>query len=191
MSLVMDAPLVAEPLPFLPAVALVDALVATGVAAHLKWPNDVLVGDRKIAGILIESQARAPGRLAWIVGVGLNVRQRGFSAELVDIATSVALELGRSVRREDLLIDWLAAMERHEHACTRQGKPSRVPPTLIEAWCERTRMLGRAVSVRQGGLCYRATARAITVDGHLVVVADNGTEHVLISATDLDLRILA
>ena len=182
-SFVLFEPLAAAPLPFLPAVALIDVLGARGLrAATLKWPNDVLVDGRKIAGVLIESERAVGGRQAWIVGVGVNVGLSDFPPPLVGRATSLALELGRSVPREALLADWLAAIERHESAATRAGY-------LVEAWAERSTMLGQPVVVERSGRRLFGTAAGLTPEGHLRVTDDEGHEHVLVSASDLDLRL--
>src|SRR6202040_2236672 len=71
--------------------------VSTGVVAHLKWPNDVLVNDHKLAGILLEH----PGGPAVIVGVGVNVNQ--LAADLPSGATSLLALTGGSLDREPLL----------------------------------------------------------------------------------------
>jgi biotin-[acetyl-CoA-carboxylase] ligase BirA-like protein len=71
------------------------------VAGRLKWPNDVVVDGRKIAGILLES--RPATTRAVVVGIGINVAQDRFPAELAAAATSVRLVTGRSASREALL----------------------------------------------------------------------------------------
>lgn len=77
-------------------VAVVEAVASLGVRAELKWPNDVVVGDRKLAGILAEA---GPGFV--VVGLGLNVRQDSFPTGLP--ATSLLLERSRPVGRARLL----------------------------------------------------------------------------------------
>ncbi len=100
--------------------AVADALAAVaGLPTRLKWPNDVLVGGRKIAGVLLESRVPAGVRAAaagdagaltvTVVGIGVNVAQRAFPPPLAGRATSVALETGRPVDREALLVALLAA----------------------------------------------------------------------------------
>ncbi len=69
---------------------------------RIKWTNDVLVDDRKLVGILVESQLRG-GELALAVGIGLNVHMRQLPEEIRDIATSLSLLDGRELRREHLL----------------------------------------------------------------------------------------
>lgn len=75
--------------------AVFEAVRALGLAgARLDWPNDVVVGDAKLAGILVESRGLDPRAPAFVVGVGVNVAQRAFSAELLRerAVTSFALE---------------------------------------------------------------------------------------------------
>src|SRR5687768_16481145 len=95
-SIVFTEPLRARPLSLLPAVALAIVLRRDhGVAAHLKWPNDVLVGagedTRKIAGILVESH-RSPTAFGWVVGVGVNLNHYHFEPPLDAIATSLRMQ---------------------------------------------------------------------------------------------------
>jgi BirA family biotin operon repressor/biotin-[acetyl-CoA-carboxylase] ligase len=74
----------------------------------IKWPNDLMIGDRKVAGILCEA-----GRAGVFAGVGLNCNQGAFSPELGGRATSLAAELGREVARRDILelfLERLAAL---------------------------------------------------------------------------------
>lgn len=98
-------------LPLLTGVAVVGGLRQVGVQAVLKWPNDVLIGDRKLAGILVErveAPAGVPSGPAAVLGVGLNVAMS--AAELpVQTATSLAVE-GHDVEREVLLAAILASL---------------------------------------------------------------------------------
>jgi BirA family biotin operon repressor/biotin-[acetyl-CoA-carboxylase] ligase len=94
-------------LPLLTGVAVTGALQGVGVPVTLKWPNDVLIGGRKAAGILVERLDTPAGPVA-VVGIGLNVHQR--QDELpVPTATSVELATGSAPDRTDLL---LAILER-------------------------------------------------------------------------------
>src|SRR6185369_15397484 len=86
----------APELTLLASVALCQAIRDAGVAAAIKWPNDVLVGGRKVAGILLEMAAETD-LLQWVVlGVGVNVNAAAedFPPELRPIATSIAIERG-------------------------------------------------------------------------------------------------
>ncbi len=93
------------PIALWPRLSLVAGLVVAielerlGLDARVKWPNDVLVGSRKVCGVLVEA---GPGFV--VVGVGVNVNIADFPPELAASATSVARELGRQVDREPLLV---------------------------------------------------------------------------------------
>jgi len=76
----------------------VEALVP-GARARVKWPNDVLIGDRKCAGVLIESRSAGTEPPTLIAGLGLNVNRVDFPPELGGEATSLALEAGAPVHR--------------------------------------------------------------------------------------------
>ena len=90
-------------------VGLVEGIeAATGLRADLKWPNDLVVGRRKLAGILAEATA---GLNAVIVGFGINVNAAAFPHELADQATSIESELGRAVDRWAVLAATLASLD--------------------------------------------------------------------------------
>ncbi|MCL5104408.1 MAG: biotin--[acetyl-CoA-carboxylase] ligase [Armatimonadetes bacterium] len=83
-----DAPRLA----FVASVAVAECIKEMfGLEVSLKWPNDVLVGDKKLGGILVET-APVGDRTAAVVGIGINVAQRTFPVEIADTATSIALE---------------------------------------------------------------------------------------------------
>jgi BirA family biotin operon repressor/biotin-[acetyl-CoA-carboxylase] ligase len=95
---------------YVAAIATADALATvTGLTPRLKWPNDVLVGGRKIAGILLES--RTGPEPVVVTGIGANLNQRRFPPELAPRATSAWLETGHSVDREAVLTALLAAFD--------------------------------------------------------------------------------
>src|SRR5262249_55990945 len=119
------------------AVATAEALRRVApLSPRLKWPNDVLVGGRKIAGILLESRSTASAEPILVIGVGVNLGQREFPPELAGRATSVALETGRAVDRDTLLgalleeFDaWRARLEGEGFASLPQPLSSLTPPT--------------------------------------------------------------
>jgi BirA family biotin operon repressor/biotin-[acetyl-CoA-carboxylase] ligase len=91
----------------------VRAAVAARVAATvvIKWPNDVLCGEKKIAGILVESRMDGATVDAVVVGMGINVHMRHLPPEIAMIATSLALQGDTSPNREGLLAEVLASFE--------------------------------------------------------------------------------
>jgi BirA family transcriptional regulator, biotin operon repressor / biotin---[acetyl-CoA-carboxylase] ligase len=89
---------------------------ATGFAPAIKWPNDLIVGSRKLAGVLAEGIVRPPGAVgppqvaAVVLGYGINVRQSAFPPELGDRATSLESELGRAIDRPRLCAETVASI---------------------------------------------------------------------------------
>ena len=93
-------------------VALAEGIAeATGLHVHLKWPNDLQVARRKLAGILAEASGNGVGDSV-IVGYGINVAATAFPPELRDRTTSLESELGRGVDRAHVLVETLAALAR-------------------------------------------------------------------------------
>jgi BirA family biotin operon repressor/biotin-[acetyl-CoA-carboxylase] ligase len=149
-------------------VAVADALTRTaGLKPRLKWPNDVLVGGRKLAGILLESRV-AGERVTTVLGVGVNLAQRMFPAELAQRATSVWLVSGRRVDRDALLTALLDALGEWRQRLERQGfAPVRA------RWRALAETLGRTVTV--DGLT--GVALDVDADGALVVGDAEGRRH--------------
>jgi BirA family biotin operon repressor/biotin-[acetyl-CoA-carboxylase] ligase len=102
-------------LPILSSLAIADAVeTVSGVRPQIKWPNDLVLKGRKLAGVLIETEHKA-GRLDFaVIGMGLNVRHEAadFSPDVRKLATSLYLVTGRLFRRADLLVALLQALER-------------------------------------------------------------------------------
>ncbi len=156
-------------LPLLAGVAAVTAVRAvTGVAASLKWPNDVLVGDGKLAGILAEQSGDAI-----VVGIGLNVL--GLTGDLpVPSATSLEQHGAGDRDRADLLIEILAQFAGWYLPWSGQwrGDPDR---GLRQAYLELCATLGREVTVElPGGKSLRGEAIDVDLAGRLVVRPERG-----------------
>lgn len=99
--------------------------VAARVAVPItvKWPNDVLAGERKLAGVLVESQVSGARVSSVVLGIGVNVEQREFPPSLTGIATSLALLDARARDREPLLADVLVAFEARLEVLQTRGMP--------------------------------------------------------------------
>ncbi|WP_029430766.1 biotin--[acetyl-CoA-carboxylase] ligase [Blastococcus sp. URHD0036] len=158
-------------LPLLTGVALAEAVGAVpGCRTALKWPNDLLAADgSKLAGILAEA---VPGG-AVVVGVGLNVSTR--PDELPEGASSLAMEVGRTVDRAPVLLEFLRALERRYLAWTAVlGDP--VQSGLAHdylSWCA---TVGTEVAVSlPDGSRLDGVAEAVDWDGRLVVRTPGGT----------------
>jgi BirA family biotin operon repressor/biotin-[acetyl-CoA-carboxylase] ligase len=97
------------------------SLAAPGANASLKWPNDVLVGGRKIAGVLVEGVTTGSHVESAVVGIGINVHTRAFPPELAERATSVALVCKTPPDRATILADTLASLDRDLHVVLGRG----------------------------------------------------------------------
>ena len=155
--------------------AICDALRRAGVDAGIKWPNDVLVGGRKIAGILTELAAE-PDQVHWVVvGVGVNVNARAedFPPELRGLATSVLLERGQPAPRALFLAACLTLLEEWYDRHAEEGfEPIRA------AWKERSVTLGREVMVQLDGRELVGRAEDLDATGALLVRSAAGVERV-------------
>jgi BirA family biotin operon repressor/biotin-[acetyl-CoA-carboxylase] ligase len=165
-STILQPPVDVLPLlPLLAALSVAGGIeVATGVVAHLKWPNDVLVNDHKLAGILLEH----PGGAAVILGVGVNVNQ--LAADLPAGATSLLALTGRSLDRESLLAAILNDLANAYDRADREGVDWIVP-----GWRSRSSMLGKRVAFQRDGATIRGIAEDLGVDGALLVRLGDGS----------------
>jgi BirA family biotin operon repressor/biotin-[acetyl-CoA-carboxylase] ligase len=143
------------------ALALVDALEATAqLPAELKWPNDLVVGARKLAGLLAEAEISGTAVRAVVVGMGCNVTQTEFTDDLSTTATSVALEGGR-VPERDVLLD--AVLERLD---ARLEAPAE---TIRSDYRARLSTIGRQVQVELEDRVITGRARDVDDGGRLLV----------------------
>jgi BirA family transcriptional regulator, biotin operon repressor / biotin---[acetyl-CoA-carboxylase] ligase len=157
------------------AVALARAVrTVAGVDAGMKWPNDVVVGDRKLAGILAEHEGDA-----LVVGLGVNVNWAAFPPELADTATACNLEAGREIDRDALLDAFLTELA---SALDDPVATERAHRALLVT-------LGRRVRVslvRDGVL--EGEAVGLGVHGELEVRDDTGVVHAVTTGDVIHLR---
>ncbi len=137
----------------------------SGLPATLAWPNDLLIGGRKVAGVLAESTVSREGVVV-ILGIGLNVNQTRFPGELTGRATSLVLEAGRAFDRERLLETLLDRLE----AWYRRWLGDGFAP-VREAWRAASATLGRRVAAGEGE---DGVALDLAEDGALLVRTDSG-----------------
>lgn len=174
-------------LPFVAAVAVCDAVRdATGLDATLKWPNDVMIGGKKVAGILLDLSAEADAINYAVVGIGLNAN---VDASKIKIemeegrppVTSLQDELGHAVSRLALAKLLLEKLERYCLVLESQG-----PEAIVEEWRKRSSMLGLPVRVMQRGrLQYSGIAADINDDGSLRVRTDDSGGEVAVVSGDV------
>jgi len=144
----------------------------TGLAAMIKWPNDILVNGRKVCGILTEMKAEQDRIDFIILGIGINVNSR--SKDLPRAGSSLKEELGPSRRGEDISrVDLakkiLEAIEKYYNILKTRGSGS-----IIDEWKEFSAMLGSRVKIVLPNRTFEADAHNIDPDGALVVRLDSG-----------------
>jgi len=171
---------IARPAPKAPAlfaalagVAIARALDSVGVeGARLKWPNDVELEGKKLAGVLAHATSDGGGGVL-VLGIGINVhQQRGdLHAEIADTATSLAM-VGHHIDRLALLAILTRELDRLQ-------EPGALAPAHAE-WVARSTLLGHGVEVRVDGRdAFAGTATAIDDEGALLVHTANGVERVI------------
>jgi len=175
-SVLLDPPQPQLPLlSILGSLAAADAVQAlTGLETTLKWPNDLLWKNQKLAGLLVETVAR-PGRLPLaILGLGLNLTQQAadFPRELKKTAVSLRQASGRIVPRTQMLAAFLDSLAR------RLAQPvAEAVADFRTAWGQ----LGRTLAVRSGGREFVGVADQVDDSGHLHLRLADGSIRVLAS----------
>lgn len=158
------------------AVALAETLRDSGVEASIKWPNDIQIDGKKVAGILTELSADIE-RVHFIVlglGVNLNAEAADFPPEVAEIATSVSIARKSRVHRALFTAALLAKLEEWVDTWTDQGfEPVRV------AWKRLASTLGQEILVKAEGKELRGVAEDIDPSGALLLRVGDRTERVL------------
>lgn len=166
--------------PRFPALSLIPLAAGLAVAealpqveALLKWPNDVLVGERKLAGILAEAQSGPSGVEHVVVGIGVNVGPAELPPELQETATSLFRETGEAAEPEEVAATVLGRLRVCYDALAQGGGVA-----LIERWRERSvPWWGRPVEARAAGgtMTLRGIARGVSEQGALLIEGPDGT----------------
>jgi len=155
-------------------VAVASAMQQTGVMSQLKWPNDIVIADRKVGGVLTEAVFDKK-RIDFIVlGIGINVNtvQDEFPVSVKNLATSLRLSLGKPVSRIDLLQILLNQLE-HWYGFFCAGDFE----SILQHWSELDTTLGSAVGVTLQGRTLLGVAEALAPDGTLLVRDKRGRLH--------------
>jgi BirA family biotin operon repressor/biotin-[acetyl-CoA-carboxylase] ligase len=174
------------------ALAAADAITElTSLVVDLKWPNDLLIGGRKLAGLLAESTFRGDQLEAVVVGMGINVNTDFANAPPFMVpATSLQLELGQPVHRLSLLMAYLDGIARR-YAQFQEGQGP------YDEWASRLATLGQQVTAHlskqtaaepgEPSQYLSGVAQGVDVDGALLLRTADGTVHRLLVA-DVSLR---
>lgn len=150
-------------------IATVEALAsATRLVCDLRWPNDLMLHGRKLAGILVQSTAAGA-----VAGIGINVAQRRFPEDISALATSLYLETGLEFRREDIFVELVRGLDVWRNA----------PPARIrEEFAKRSSYVsGKRVIAPIGGRETECTTAGLTPEGFLQVVTASGRREAIVA----------
>ncbi len=141
----------------------------TGLEAKIKWPNDILINDKKISGILTEMQAEAERILFVVAGIGINVNQTEFDKEIAKKASSMRNESDRVFKRSEVIKLLIQNMESYYKKFVEGGFAS-----LREEYKKLCINLGREVRAFYRGSEIGGTVVDISEKGELVIKTQNG-----------------
>jgi len=156
-------------------VAVHEAIANTcGIVCDLRWPNDLLIGKEKVCGILTEISADSEQLRYVAIGIGINVNQHSFPAEIAALATSLQIETGKDWSRVDLLIAVLKSLEAEYQRALLAGNRALVPRLeQISSYVRRKR-----VHVDEGG-GYEGVTDGLDERGFLRVQTAEGLRTVI------------
>jgi BirA family biotin operon repressor/biotin-[acetyl-CoA-carboxylase] ligase len=160
----------AQRLTMICSLAVCDAIAqVSGLRAMIKWPNDVLLGGRKVCGILTELDLVGDELRYAIVGIGINVNVDFTTAPpLMSPATSLSMETGRAIPRLDLLVALLSGIEKR-YLALRDGR------SWHQEWADRMATLGQHVRVSSGSEQWHGLAVGVDEDGALLLQLEDGS----------------
>ena len=164
---------------FVPQLTLLSAVVVaetirkiTGCAAGIKWPNDILIGGKKVCGILAESSFSKSGPEYVIIGIGINVNldRPDLPADCLETSTSLKLELGQRVSRLSLLKQFICTWEEHYQGFLTGGHSY-----LRHHWIRNNVTLRRSVTLNKDQESISGQAVDISAHGGLMVKLSDGS----------------
>ena len=138
-----------------------------GTRPQIKWPNDLLLGGRKLSGLLIETEQKGTRLDFAVIGIGINVRQAAddFSPDLRETATSLFLATRQLLRRADLLVALLQAFEQRLNRPFTEAR---------EAWAASSLTLGQQVTLTTVRGRRHGQAMGLDESGALLLRCDSG-----------------
>ena len=146
---------------------------ASALRADIKWPNDLLIGGKKVAGILTEARSTENGIRDVVIGIGVNVNQQqgDFPPEIAASATSLRLARGATVERTAVALEIITALGRWYNLWSTAGDGRVLEEFRILA----TDLTGQRVRVMEGDSVWIGNTAGISPEGALRVRRDDGT----------------
>jgi len=145
----------------------------SGIQPMIKWPNDILLKNRKVAGLLNEIHSEMD-RIHFVIlgiGVNLNMDEKMFSKEIRGLATSLKREMGQSISRKAFLKTLLEELEMWYEIFLKEGASP-----ILKAWREKAQIQGRPVKVTSFGEVLSGTAIDVDSDGALILETKEGEQ---------------
>lgn len=149
----------------------------TGIQSKIKWPNDIIVGGKKVCGILTELSAQMDELNYIVVGIGINVNIKEFPSELKEKATSLSIESGRKIRRAPLAAKVLRAFEDYYEEFLKTEDLR----LLMDEYNSLLVHMNQRIRVIRGSKEEQFISRGINEQGELLVEDDYGRKSTVIS----------
>jgi BirA family biotin operon repressor/biotin-[acetyl-CoA-carboxylase] ligase len=170
-------PAEASTITLLTAVAVAETLLTvTGLDVHIKWPNDIMIGPRKVAGILTEISTELDLINYVVLGLGLNVNTARFPDEIKDRATSLFLETRSSFSRAPILAGFLKRFEIYYEDAKTHGFGA-----VLTRWKELSATIGKKITVEMVDAVRAGTVRDLDDHGALMIEDEDGMVHRIVS----------
>ena len=171
--------------PLLAAISVHFLLNKYSISSKIKWPNDVLVNTKKIAGILIETETKNPSKPILICGIGINVNNdvNNFPSKLLTPATSLIHETGRHIDLLTMTTRLIHIFEEHYTQLVKKG-----PEEIIDHWKQATDTLGKHIQITQQHTTIKGIAENIDSNGFLLLRSSSGELHRITSGDCLIMK---
>lgn len=143
------------------------------IKTNLKWPNDVMIENRKVAGILCQSVSQGASISRVAVGIGVNVNQNNFSTGYSHEPTSLKIELKQMVSRERLFAEILNNFELN------LKKLENDPAQIVSEWKQFCKYIGDQISVKTDNKEIFGILDDISPEGHLIVIDNMADRHII------------
>jgi len=139
---------------------------------NLKWPNDVLINNKKVAGILLESSSLGNKIEKLVIGIGINVNQPSFQGKFPILPTSIRKEFTEAVSRERLLSEFLNNFEEILETCSKN------PQKILNDWKSKCEMIGEKIKVESDQISMYGIFEDLDSEGHLLLKVENKIEKI-------------
>ena len=146
-----------------------------GIHCKIKWPNDIVLGDRKICGMLTEMSAETDWINYVVIGIGVNVNTTEFDDSIKDMASSILLQTGSSVKRSDVVVAFARHFSRYYEEFLKECNLSGLADDYNKALIN----VGRDVKIVERDGSFVAKAVGIDETGSLIVEKDGNTQRIV------------